>query len=66
MFLNAANSKYVGEIPTNQNCIHEEMKRKLNLGNDCYNAAEHLWSSGCYPKLGRQKYEEIVTEIQYI
>jgi hypothetical protein len=30
---------------TNQNCIHEEIKSKLNLGNACYQAVQNILSS---------------------
>jgi hypothetical protein len=37
--------KYLGKVVTNQTCIHEEIKRKPNLGNACYHGAQNLWSS---------------------
>jgi hypothetical protein len=30
---------------TNQNCVHGEIKSKLNLGNACYHAVQNLLSS---------------------
>jgi hypothetical protein len=35
-------SKYLGMTVTNQNYIHEEIKRRLNLGNACYHSAKNL------------------------
>jgi hypothetical protein len=43
-FENVPMFKYL-EITANQNCIHEEMKSRLNLGNACYHSAMNLVSS---------------------
>jgi hypothetical protein len=40
-----AKFKYLEIIATNKNCIHEEMKSKLNLGNVCYHSVQSLLSS---------------------
>jgi hypothetical protein len=40
-----ANFKYIGTTLTDQNCMHEEIKSRLNSGNACYNSVQSLLSS---------------------
>jgi hypothetical protein len=35
----------VGNTLTDQNCVHEELKSRLNLGNACYHSVQSLLSS---------------------
>jgi hypothetical protein len=35
---NVAKFKYMEMIITNQNCIHKEIRSRLNLGNACYHS----------------------------
>jgi hypothetical protein len=37
--------KYLGMTATNQNLIHEKIKRRLNSGNACYHSVQNLLSS---------------------
>jgi hypothetical protein len=41
---NEAKSKYLQTV-TNKNCIHEEIKHRLNLVNACYHSVQNLLSS---------------------
>jgi hypothetical protein len=41
---NVALFKYIG-LPTNQNCVHWEMKSRLNVGLVCYHLVWKLRSS---------------------
>jgi hypothetical protein len=40
-----ARFKYLGATLTDQNCMHEEIKSRLNLGNACYYSVQSLLSS---------------------
>jgi hypothetical protein len=37
--------KYLGTMLTDQNCIQEEIKSRLNSGNACYHSVQSLLSS---------------------
>jgi hypothetical protein len=44
-FENMARFKYLGKKVTNQNFIQEEIKRRLNSGNACYQSFQSMFSS---------------------
>jgi hypothetical protein len=51
--------KYLGTVLTNRNSIQEEIKDRLNSGNDCYHSVQSLLSASLLSKNTRLGYTEL-------
>jgi hypothetical protein len=55
-FQGVAKFKYLGTSLTDQNCMNEEIKSRLNAGNACYHSVQSLLSSRLLSRNVRLKY----------
>lgn len=64
MLLNVTEIKYLGKTLLNQDCIHEEMKTTLNVGNVCYGLVLYLLSSWLLSKnMAIQRYKNVILPV---
>jgi hypothetical protein len=63
-FGNVSQFRYLGMTLTNQNLIHEEIKRILNSGNACYHVVQNHFSSHLLSKnIKIKKYKIIILPV---
>ena len=51
--------KYLGKMPTNDKCIHKEVKSRLNSGNVSFHSVQNLLFSSVLFKNIKMKYVKL-------
>jgi hypothetical protein len=59
-FKNVAQFRYLGTTMTNQNLIQEEIKTRLNSGNDCYLSEQNILFSRLLSKNVKIRVHKII------